>query len=99
MRVQIGEQEADRDRLDASGAQEASGLAHRRFVERNQFVPSWRREPLGDRQAMAALDQRPILPRNFLADRIMLRPLMASDVDDIAIPGRGDHAGHRPVML
>src|SRR5271166_2464569 len=94
-RVQIREQKADRDRLDPRGAHNSSRLAHCELVERNQFLAARRHEPLGDRQAMTAPDQRPILPGNLLADRIMLRSLMTSDVDDAAIAGSGDHAGYR----
>src|SRR5271169_1020095 len=97
--VQIREQEAYRDRLDPLGAQGASRLAHPFLVERNQLFPARRRQAFGDRQAMTASDQRPILPGNFLADRIVPRALVASDVDDIAIAGSRNHAGHRPVML
>ena len=97
--VQIREQEADCDRLDPLGAQRPSRLAHPFLVEWNQFFPARRRQAFGDRPAMTASDQWPILPRNFLADRIVLRALVASDVDDIAIAGSRNHAGHRPVML
>ena len=97
--VQVREQEADRYRLDTGGAKRSRRLAHRSLVERNQYLAARRRQALGDREAMPAPDQRPILPGNFLADRIMLRTLVASDVDDIAIAGSRDHAGDRPVML
>src|SRR6516164_1529827 len=48
---------------------------------------------------MSPSNERPILPWNFLADRIMLRSLMTPDMDDIAIAGGCDHAGHGTVVF
>src|SRR5580704_17998562 len=78
---------------------EARRLAHRSLVERSQYLAARWRQALGDREAMPALDQRPILPGKFLPDRIMLRTLVASDVDDIAIAGSRNHASDRPVIF
>jgi hypothetical protein len=97
--VQVREQEADRYRLDTGGAKRSRRLAHRSLVERSQYLAARWRQALGDREAMPALDQRPILPGNFLPDRIMLRTLVASDVDDIAIAGSRNHASDRPVIF
>src|SRR6516225_4968392 len=62
--VQIREQEADCDRLDSVGAERPSRLAHSFLVKRNQFFPARRHQALGDRPAMTASDQWPILPGN-----------------------------------
>ena len=98
-RVQIGEQKADA--IASTPAARSARAASRTAASSSGTSTSPRggARRSGDRQAMTAADQRPILPRNLLADRIMLRPLVAADVDDIAIAGSGDHAGHRPVML
>src|SRR6266851_2715171 len=98
-RVEVGEQEADGYRLDTVVAQRASGLAHPRLVERDQHVAAWRNEALRHRSAVPPAGQRPVLPWHLLADRIMLRPLVAPDMDDIAIALRGDHPGDCAVML
>src|SRR5436853_90266 len=98
-RVQVGEQKADRDRLDALAAQRAGRLAHARLVERDQDVATRWNEALRHGTAVAPPHQRAILPRHLLADRIMLRALMASDVDDVAIAGGSDHPGYGAVIF
>ncbi len=98
-RVEIGEQEADGDGLHARFLELAHGLAHAFLVERLQHLALGRHQPLRHRLAMAALDQRPVLPGDVLHDRVVLRPLVAADVQDIAIAAGRDHAGHGAVVL
>src|SRR5207248_6473417 len=56
-------------------------------------------QPLLYRLAMPPFDQRAVLPGYVLHDRVVLRPLVASDMQDVAIATGGDHAGNRSVML
>ena len=98
-RIEVGEQKAYRDRLDPLGAQRARRLAHARLVERHQDIAARRHQPLRHGTAVAPPHQRPILPRYFLADRIMLRALVAPDMDDVAIARGGDHPGHGAVIF
>ena len=98
-RVEVGEQEADRDRLDAIVAQRSRRLSHPHLIERYQHLALGRNETLRHRPAVAPAGQRPVLPRHFLADRIMLRPLVAPDMDDVAIAFGGDHSGDGAIVL
>ena len=97
--IEVGEQEADGDRLHARLLQLAHRLAHARFVERLQHLALGRHQPLLHRLAMAALDQRPVLPGDVLHDRVVLRPLVAADMQDVAIAAGRDHAGDGAVVL
>ena len=82
-RVEIGEQEAHGDRFHALVAQLARRAAHLVLVERHEHLARGRNDPLGDDLAMTTLDERPRLPRDVLHDRVVLRPLVAADVDDV----------------
>src|SRR3979490_1983495 len=42
---------------------------------------------------------RPAVPRDVLHDRVVLRPLVAADMQDVAIATGGDHAGDGAVVL
>ena len=97
--VDVGEEEADGDRLYALVAQRPRGLAHALFVERLQHVALRRHPPLLHGEAVAAAHQRARLPRDVLHDRVVLGPLVTADVDDVAVAGRGDHAGLGAVVL
>ena len=97
--IEVGEQEADGDRLHARLFQLAHRLAHAGFVERLQHLALGRHQPLLHRLAMAALDQRPVLPGDVLHDRVVLRPLVAADMQDVAIAAGRDHAGDGAVVL
>ena len=48
---------------------------------------------LGHREAVAAAHEGPVLPGDLLPDRVVLGPLVTSDVDDVAIALAGDHPG------
>ena len=91
-------QEADRDRLDAGLLQRAHALAHLGVVELDQHVAVRNCDPLLDRQAVAALDERPRLPRQLLLEREVERLLVPGDVDDVAEAVRRDHPGLRAGM-
>ena len=84
---------------DAGLLQLAHRLAHAFLVERLQHLAPRRHQPLRHRLAMAALDQRPVLPGDVLHDRVVLRPLVAADMQDVAIAAGRDHAGDGAVVL
>jgi len=98
-RVEIGEKKTDGDRFDAFRFQRAGRGHHPAFIKRIEFVTVRRREPSLHHLAVTALDQRPVLPRQFLHDRIMLDALMAGDMDDVAEALVGQHAGTCPLVL
>ena len=99
LRVEVGEEEADRDRLDARLFQRAGGGANLGFVQRLQHVPGRWRDPFRDDLAVAALDERPGLPGNVLHDRVVLRPLVAADVNDVAEALCRQHSGLGAAVL
>ena len=98
-RVDVGEEEADGDRLHPLVAKRAGGLAHALFVERLQHRALRRHPPLLHGQPVAAAHERARLPRDVLHDGVVLRPLVAADVDDVAVAGGRDHAGLGAVVL
>src|SRR5258708_30245387 len=91
--------DTERYRFVTGDAKRSRRLSYRSLDERSQYLSARWLQALCDREAIPALYQRPILPGNFLPDRIMLRTLVASDVDDIAIAGSRDHASDRPVIF
>ena len=97
--IEVGEQEADGDCLHALFLELAHGLANARFVERFEFLAPGRHQPLLHGLAEAPLDQRAVLPGNVLHDRVVLRPLVPADMQDVAVAAGGDQAGDRAVML
>ncbi len=98
-RVEIGEEEADRDGLDPFGLERLRRFADRGLVERLELLAARRHQPALHDLAMAALDQRPALPGQLLHDRVMLDALVAGDMDDVAEAFIGHHAGARAAML
>ena len=98
-RVEVGEEEADRDRLHPLLAQRTRGLAHALLVQRLQHGAPGRHPPLAHAEPMPPTHQRARLPRDVLHDRVVLRPLVAADMDDVAVAGGGDHAGLGAVVL
>jgi hypothetical protein len=98
-RVQVGEQEADGDGLDARLLQLARGAADRVLVQRFQNLAPGRDQPLGDGLAVPAAHQGPILPGDLLHDRVVLRPLMAPDMQDVAVSRRGDQPRFHALVL
>ena len=97
--VDVGEEEADGDRLHTLVPQRACGLAHAVLVQRLQHVALRRHPPLLHGEAVAAAHQRARLPRDVLHDRVVLGPLVTADMDDVAVAGGGDHAGLGAVVL
>ena len=91
-------QQADRDRLDAGLLQRPHALAHLVVVELDQHVAVRDGDPLLHRQPVAALDERPRLPRQLLLEREVERLLVPGDVDDVAEAVRRDHPGLRAGM-
>ena len=59
----------------------------------------WRNEPAFHNLAVTPFNQRPVLPGQLLHDRVVLGPLVARDVDDVAEAFIGQHARARPLML
>ena len=58
-----------------------------------------RQDALGHRDAVAPLDQRPLLPGNFEMQRKIIRPFVPADMQDVAEVPRGEHADFGAVML
>ena len=98
-RIDVGEEETHRDRLDAFVPQRSRRAAHAVFIQGLQDLALGRRQTLADDFAVAAANQRPVLPRDVLHDRVVLRTLVAADVQDVAVALVGDHARPRPVVL
>src|SRR3984957_19498822 len=98
-RVKVGEEKADCDGFDAGVAKGARRFAHALLVQRFEFMALRRRQTSRDHHAIATLDQRTILPRQLLPDRIMLDPLMTSDMQNVAEAFIGDHARVRALVL
>ena len=67
-RVEVGEKKADRDGFDARVAQGDRRVAHPLFIQGFEFLPVRRRQTSPDHHAIAAFDQRTILPRQLLSD-------------------------------
>jgi hypothetical protein len=97
--VDVREQEADRDRLDARLVEFSRGGADLLLVERLLDVTARRGEPLGDDLAVPPPHERLRLPRDPLLQRIVLGPLVPADVDDVAKTARRDHAGRCAAVL
>ena len=68
----------------------AHALAHLVVVERSHDVPRRRRDALVDAQAVPPLDQRMALPGQLAVQREVQRPLVPSDVEDVAHALGGD---------
>ena len=98
-RIEIGEQKADRDRLDPFRFQSARRRDHTSLVERLKLLAVRRNEPALHHLAVAPLDQRPALPRQFLHDRVVLGALMPRDMDNVAEAFVGQHAGAGAFVL
>jgi hypothetical protein len=97
--VEVGEEEADGDRLDALVAQVLGGDADGVLVERREDRAGRWQQPLRHGAAELALDQRPRLPGDVLLDRVVVGALVAADVDDVAEALGGDHPRLRALVL
>ena len=96
LRVQVREQEADRDRLDARLAQLARRGAHLVLVERHERP----RRVGGTIRSVTTLRWRRCTNGRAChgmscMHRVVLRPLVAADVHDVAEAARRDHARRR----
>ena len=98
-RVEVREKKADCDGFDAGVAQRDRRVAHPLFVQWLEFLPVRRREAPSDHHAIAAFDQRTVLPRQLLSDRVVLDPLMTPDMQDVAKALVGDHASFGALVL
>ena len=58
-----------------------------------------RNESLRHALAIAAAYQGTILPGNLLLDGVVLRPLVATDVENVAVALGGNHAGSRALIF
>src|SRR5262249_54563994 len=90
---QIGKQEADCDGLDTLLLQFLDLSSGFLFIERNENIADGRNQAFRHDLAMTSADERANLPGNVLHDRIVLRALMAADMNDVAIAAGGDHSG------
>ena len=98
-RIQVGEQEADRYRLDTGSLEFFCGLTYFIFVERRDDVADRRRDAFADRLTISPKDEWTFLPGDFLLQRVVLGALMATDVDDVAEAPRSNHAGLGTAVL
>ena len=98
LRIQEREEEADGDGLDARLLQLPDLLARFLLVERDQYRPVLR-DPLGNRQPVAAPHDRIPLPGEVLVVREVERLLVAGDVEDVAVALGRDHPDLRAVVL
>ena len=91
--IEVGEEEADGDRLDAGVLQRTCRRPHLVLVQRLQDLSGRWDDSLARDVAVPALHERPRLPRNVLHDRVVLGALVAADVHDVAKTLRRHHAG------
>ena len=99
IRVEVGEQKTDCDRINARLVQFKRGLPDLVFIQRRQHFAVGRSQPFGGGLAKAPPDQRSCLPGYVLHYRIVLRTLVAADMDNIPETGRCDHAGPHALVL
>ena len=97
--VEVGVQQADRDRIDPRFAQCPRALAHLRLVERHDDLALGRGDALLDREPVAPPRQRARLPRQLLLEREVVRLLVARDVQDVAEALGRDQADLRTLVL
>ena len=75
------------------------GLEDFGLVERDFDLAVGRQDALGHRDAVAPLDQRPLLPGHLEMQREIIRPLVPADMQDVAEVARREHADFGAVML
>ncbi len=97
--VEVREQEADGHRLDAGLTKRARGHPDTVLVQRLQYVACRRSDPLSNDHAVTPLHERARLPGNVLHDRVVLRPLMTSDVHDVSEALGRHEPALRPAVL
>jgi hypothetical protein len=83
--MEIRKQEADSNSLHSRGFELAGDSTHRGFVQRQQHFTKWWYQPFWYHLAVSSADERPILPRDLLHNRVMLRLLVASNVNNVPI--------------
>ena len=92
--VEVGEEEADRDRLGAGLAdrrREALGLSVRQRLD-----DPFRADPLGRLEAQLRVDQR---RRARRAEAVEVGPVLAADLEQVGEAARGDQCRPRPAFL
>ena len=97
--VEVGEQKTNGDRFDPGVFELAGRLTDRSFIERNQNLAVRRNKPLRNTLAIAAADQRAVLPGNLLLNGVVMGPLVATDMENIAVALGGHHAGGRAFIF
>ena len=97
--VEIREQKTDGDRFNLGVFEFAGRLADRELIERNQDLAMRRNESLRNTLAMAAADQGAVLPGNLLLNGVVMGPLVAPDVENIAVALGGNHTRGRAFIL
>ena len=85
---------------DSTPLSRSSAAASRDLVlgERHEDLAR-RPDPLRDDLPVAPPDERAVLPRHLLVDRVVLGALMAGDVEDVAVAARRDQPHARAVVL
>ena len=96
--VAVAVEERDHDGGDALLGELRGGRAHPVLVEGCDDLTGGV-DALAHDLAVPAPDERLVLPGDLLPDRVVQRPLVAGDVQDVAEPGGGDQAGHGAVPL
>ena len=97
--VEVGEQETNRDRLDAGGLELARGTPHCGLVERHQNRAVAARDAAGHRLAVAPRHQLVLLPRQVELQAEVVGTLVARDVQHVAEPLGGDQPAACAVVL
>ena len=94
-RIGVGVEQADRDRLDALGAEVVEDRRQPVQVQR-RALGARRREPAADLAAQEARHER----RRLLVEQVEeVRPVPARDLEAVAEPGRRDQAGRDALAL
>ena len=93
------EQESDHHRLDAPAFEHLHRSEHLVLVEGGLDAAVGREDSLGDGDAIAALDQRPVLPRHFEVKGEVVGTLVAADMQDVAEVACGEHPHLGAVVL
>ena len=97
--IEKREQKADDHGFDAAALEQPRRLDDLFLIERNFDRSLGRQDALGHRNAVAPLDQRPLLPRNLEMQREIVRSFVPADVQDVAEVARRQHANFGAVVL
>ncbi len=97
--VEKRKQKADDDRFDTAALEQRDSLGDLLLVERDFDSAVGRQDALGHGDAVAALDQGPLLPRDFEMQGKIVGPLVPADMENVAEVARREHSDFGAVML